>query len=144
MTRSIERIRIEAPPEAVFAVVAEPETHPQWRPSAVEFRPLSRPVQVGTRLVETVRFLGRRYTTTYEVTALEPPRRFVLRSVDGPLPTVLACELSEANGGTELTFVLEMEGPRLLGARVPGFHTLMRWYLRDEGRRLARLVEGSR
>ena len=142
MTRSEEPIRIAAPPEAVFAVLSNPRTHPEWRPSVVEFRPHSEPVAVGTRITETVRFLGRRYTTIFEMTELDPPRTFELRSVEGPLATMLRCELTaQGDSEAELRFVLDLESPRPLGLPVPGFHALMRRYLRDEGRRLARLVE---
>lgn len=143
VTRSVVRIAIGAPAHMVFRWVAEPETHLRWRPSVVEFRPLERPVAAGTRIVETVRFLGRRVTTTYEVTELEPDRVIALRSVDGPLPVVLRIELAAGDPGTELTFVLDMEAPRPLGLPVPGFHALMRRYLRDEGRRLRELVESG-
>jgi uncharacterized protein YndB with AHSA1/START domain len=140
--RSEETIRIAAPPEAVFAVLADSTTHPEWRPSVVEFRPQSEPVGVGTRITETVRFLGRRYTTIFEVTVLDPTRTFELRSIEGPLATVLRCELTRrGDAETELRFVLDLESPRPLGLPVPGFHALMRRYLRDEGRCLARLVE---
>lgn len=143
MTRSVVRIAIAATPDTVFRWVAEPETHLRWRPSVVEFRPLERPISVGARIVETVRLLGRRVTTTYEVTELEPSRALMLRSVDGPLPVVLRMELAADGPDTELTFVLDMEAPRPLGLPVPGFHALMRRYLRDEGRRLRELVESG-
>ncbi len=143
MTRSEETVWIAAPAEAVFATLADPTTHPTWRPSVVAFRADAEPVTVGTRITETVRFLGRRYTTIFEVTELSPPRTFALRSIEGPLATVLRCELTpDGDSATGLRFVLDLESPRPLGLPVPGFHALMRWYLRDEGRRLARLVEG--
>lgn len=109
----------------------------------VEFRANSVPIGVGAWIAETVRFLGRHYTTIFDVTELEPPRTLALRSTEGPLLTVLLYELEPSDrSSTELRFVLDMDGPRPLGLPVPGFHALMRWYLRNEGRRLARLVAG--
>jgi uncharacterized protein YndB with AHSA1/START domain len=141
MTHSEETIRIAAAPADVFAAVSDPRTHSEWRPSVVEFRADSQPVTVGTRIRETVRFLGRRYTTLFEVTRLDPPRTFAVRSLEGPLETNLRLEVAPADGGAELRFVMDLEDPRPLGLRVPGFQALMRWYLRDEGKRLGRLLE---
>lgn len=91
-----------------------------------------------------MRFLGRRYTTIFEVSEIERPRVLSLRSIEGPLATVFRCELTpDGKAATGLRVVLDLESPRPLGLPVPGFHALMRWYLRDEGRRLARLVEQS-
>lgn len=141
MTHSEETIRIAAAPEAVFAAVSDPKTHAEWRPSVVAFRTDSEPVTVGTRITETVRFLGRRYTTLFEVTRLDSPHTFAVQSVEGPLETVLSMEVSPADNGAVLRFVMDLEDPRPLGLPVPGFQALMRWYLRDEGKRLARLIE---
>lgn len=136
--RTERRIEIDAPPAAVFAVVADPATHPRWRPSAVEFRPLEAgPIRPGARLTETVRFLGRRYRTTYEVTELQPDRAFALRSLDGPVSLELHCLVEPSGAGTRVTFTLEAAAPRLLGL-------VLAWYLGDEARRLKRLVEAER
>ncbi len=133
--RSVE---IGASPADVFAVVADPATHPRWRPSAVEFRLLEAgPIRPGSRLTETVRFLGRRYRTTYEVIELQPDRAFAVRSLDGPVSLELHCLVEPAGAGARLTFALEAAAPRLLGP-------VLAWYLGDEARRLKRLVEAER
>lgn len=44
------------------------------------------PLAVGSRIRFSARFLGRRLDDTYEVTVLEPGRRFEMRTAQGPFP----------------------------------------------------------
>lgn len=46
----------------------------------------SPPVAVGTRIAFVAQFLGRRLAYTYEVVELEPTRRLVMRTAEGPFP----------------------------------------------------------
>ena len=41
---------------------------------------------IGSRVDFVAQFLGRRLTYTYEVVELEPDRRLVMRTTDGPMP----------------------------------------------------------
>ncbi len=127
---------MEAPPEKIFAVVADPETHPIWRPSATEFRAeTDEPLRVGSRLVEEVRFLGRRYRSRYEVSELEPGRAFAVRTLEGPVGLELRCALERLDGErTRVTFAMES------GVSLP-LRLVLGWYLQDEARRLKELVE---
>jgi uncharacterized protein YndB with AHSA1/START domain len=138
----IERgITIDAPPEAVFAVIANPEEHLVWRPLVVEFRPLDEDLlAAGGTVVETVTFFGRRYTTVYEVEELDPPHTLALRSLQGPLTVELGYALAARDEGTQLVLTLDAEPP----PRFPFFGTAMRWYLDDGARRLKALIEEDR
>ena len=138
----IERgITIDAPPEAVFAVISAPEEHLVWRPLVVEFRPLDGEApEAGGTMVETVTFFGRRYTTVYEVEELDPPPAFVLRSVQGPLAVEQSYALEARDRGTQLLLTLDAEPP----PRFPFFGAAMRWYLDDGARRLKALIEEDR
>ncbi len=132
----VERaVEIVAPPGKVFEVIVDPSTHRKWRPTCHEFRTENGlPIRLGSRLIESVRFLRRHYQTTYVVTELEPARVFSVRSIEGPIPLALRCELARTPRGTRLTFVLEVDAPPLTKA-------ILALYLRDEARRLRRLVE---
>ncbi len=141
---TVERAtEIAAPPAAVFAALADPATHLEWRPSALEFRALDGgPLRRGSRLEEVVRFAGRRYRTLYEVSGFDAPRLLALRSLEGPVPLELRCSLEALSSGTRLVFRLDAR-PRLPRTARPFFRLLMRWYLADEARRLKRLVEAG-
>lgn len=138
----IERgITIDAPPEAVFAVIADPDSHLVWRPLAIEFRPLDGDaLEPGGTVVDTVTFFGRRYTTVYEVEELDPPNSLALRSLQGPVALELGYALEARDRGTHLTLTLDAEPP----PRFPFFGTAMRWYLDEGGRRMKALIEEDR
>jgi hypothetical protein len=139
--RTERGITIDASPEAVFALIADPEEHLVWRPLVVEFRPLDGDaLEPGGTVVETVTFFGRRYTTIYEVDELEAPDTLRLRSLQGPLEVELGYALEAAETGTRLTLTLDAEPP----PRFPFFAAATRWYLDDGARRLKALLEEDR
>ncbi|MGZ4439466.1 MAG: SRPBCC family protein [Gaiellaceae bacterium] len=138
--RTERTITIDAAPERVFALIADPEEHLVWRPLVVEFRPLDgNAFEPGGTAVETATFFGNRYTTIYEVD-FEAPQSFSLRSAQGPVAVELGWSLEERDAGTELTLTLDAEPP----SRFPFFATAMRWYVDDATNRLKALIEEDR
>jgi len=78
---------IERPSEVVAAFAGDPTNAPQWYANIRSVRwQTPPPVGVGSRLDFVARFLGRRLAYTYEVAELEPGRRLVMRTADGPFP----------------------------------------------------------
>jgi uncharacterized protein YndB with AHSA1/START domain len=70
---------------ALFA--ADPDTAPRWYANIESVRwETSPPVQTGSRMAFVARFLGRRLAYTYEVAELEPGRKLVMRTAQGPFP----------------------------------------------------------
>jgi uncharacterized membrane protein len=80
-------IVIERPLAVVAEFAADPVNAPAWYENieSIEWE-TDRPVRVGSRLRFAARFLGRRLTYTYEVVELEPHRRLVMRTAQGPFP----------------------------------------------------------
>lgn len=77
------REEIAAPPERVFAALAEPDQVAKWMPGFVRFERLTPgPLAVGSRLRETRKMMGHEATEEFEVIVYEPPRVFGLY-VDG-------------------------------------------------------------
>jgi uncharacterized protein YndB with AHSA1/START domain len=78
---------IERPVAEVAAYAADPSNAPQWYANIDEVRwETEPPVRVGSRASFVARFLGRRLAYTYEVAALVPGERLVMRTSDGPFP----------------------------------------------------------
>ena len=82
---SVETV-IARPPDVVAAFAGDPTNAPRWYVNikSVEWQ-TPPPVAVGSRMDFVAQFLGRRLTYTYEVVELEPERRLVMRTADGPL-----------------------------------------------------------
>lgn len=108
--RYATNVRVDAPPAAVWAVLADVGGWPQWTPTVTAVETGGAGLAVGTTV--TVSQPGRR-PTAYTVDTLEPGRRFRWSRIAGgvrqwadhvvrPLPGSEGCEV-------DLTFA--MEGP---------------------------------
>ena len=80
-------IVIDRPVEAVAAYAGNPDNAPEWYVNikAIEWV-TEPPVQLGSKMAFVARFLGRRLAYTYEVVELEPTRKMVIRTAEGPFP----------------------------------------------------------
>jgi uncharacterized membrane protein len=96
---------IERPVTDVAAFAGDPTNSPDWyaKIRSVQWQ-TPPPVAVGSRMDFVAQFLGRRLAYTYEVVELEPERRLVMRTADGPFPmeTIYTWE-SIGGGRTRMT-----------------------------------------
>lgn len=78
---------IDSAPERVALFAGDPGNAPRWYANirSVDWQ-TPPPVAVGSRVDFVAQFLGRRLAYTYEVVELEPARRLVMRTTDGPFP----------------------------------------------------------
>jgi uncharacterized protein YndB with AHSA1/START domain len=96
---------IRRPPEQVAGYAGDPGNAPEWYANIRSVEWLTPPpVGVGSRMAFVATFLGRRLAYTYEVVDLEPGRRLVMRTADGPFPmeTTYTWEPT-ADGATRMT-----------------------------------------
>jgi len=86
MSRGKVRISqtIEAPPEVVFSYLTNLERSPEWDPTVARVTPMTRgPLRKGTVLRGTIEVDGEIYHADDEVTEIDPPWRFAIRSIQG-------------------------------------------------------------
>jgi uncharacterized protein YndB with AHSA1/START domain len=119
MGRFQREIVIDAPPEAVFALLAQPERLPEWTPGVLSVKRTSDgPVGVGTTTETLVEAFGTRQTLIGRCIAFEPPRRLAVQNVTagrisfGPVSidrvsTTSASELLPEGTGTRLRALLD-------------------------------------
>lgn len=94
---------IPYPPEVVAAYAGDPGNAPTWYANIVSVdRRTPPPLAVGSRMDFVATFLGRRLSYTYEVVALEPGRRLVMRTADGPFPMETTYTWEPVPGGTRM------------------------------------------
>jgi uncharacterized protein YndB with AHSA1/START domain len=101
-------LEIARPVEEVFDFLADVSNLPRWQKSSISAR-AEGPMDVGTRVREVRRFLGRRLENKLEVTEFERPRLLTLRATSGPVPFTVRHELSATDKGTRVDFVGEGE-----------------------------------
>jgi uncharacterized protein YndB with AHSA1/START domain len=92
---------IPFPREEVAAYAGDPTNAPEWYANieSVRWR-TPPPTALGSMMDFEARFLGRRLAYTYEVVDLEPGRRLVMRTADGPFPMETTYTWEQVNGGT--------------------------------------------
>jgi uncharacterized protein YndB with AHSA1/START domain len=131
---------IERPRVDVARYAADPDNAPQWYVNIkrVEWK-TAPPLRIGSEVAFVAAFLGRRLAYTYRIAELEPDRRLVMRTAEGPFPMETTYEWeSVANNGTRMRL-------RNRGDAV-GFATIvapfMSWSIRRANRKdLARLKQ---
>lgn len=134
--------RSAAPPEAVWALLAEVETWPRWADFAsAELEEPGNPDRRGVGAVR--RFRRGRYTTRERVTTFEPPRRLGYELLSGiPIRDYRAeVTLEPAADGTLITWrsTFRRRFPVPAGLVRRGLQT----FITDTVERLARAAEGS-
>ena len=97
-------LEIARSPEDVFDYLADVTRLPEWQESA-ESVEVDGALGEGSRFREVRSFMGRRASSTLEVTEYERPRRFSLHVVEGPVKYAVEHALEDAGGRTRVTFV---------------------------------------
>lgn len=78
---------IDRPAEQVADYAGDPSNAPSWYENidSVEWT-TPPPMRLGSKLLFTARFLGRRLQYIYEIVELTQGRRLVMRTAEGPFP----------------------------------------------------------
>lgn len=139
----VTEIEIARPREEVAAFAADPSNATAWYKNikAVESEtPL--PLAVGSKLRFRAQFLGRRLEYTYEVREIDPGRRFVMATAQGPFPmeTTYAWE-DAAPGTTKMSLRNRGEPSGFAAVTAPVMTLAMRRANEADLRRLRALLE---
>jgi uncharacterized membrane protein len=104
-------IEIDRPVAEVAAYAADPSNAPEWYENirAVEWR-TDTPLRVGSVVGFEARFLGRTLAYDYEIVELEPSRRLVMRTAEGPFPMETTYEWTPTADGSRTHMTLRNRG----------------------------------
>lgn len=99
----VTRIVIDRLAREVFEFASEPDNATRWYVNIRSVKWLTpRPLQIGTKVVFTAKFLGRQLEYVYEVTDLVPDRRMTMRTSEGPFPMQTTYAWEQADGNKTL------------------------------------------
>ena len=139
----LTEIDIRRPRNEVSAFAADPSNATAWYKNikAVEWD-TPPPIVVGSRVRFRAQFLGRTLNYTYDVRELEPGRRFVMATAQGPFPmeTTYAWE-DVADGATKMTLRNRGEPSGFAAVTAPVMTRAMRKANMADLRRLKALLE---
>ena len=103
---------IAASPEVVFAYLTNLERSPEWDPTVTRVTQMTRgPLRKGTVLRGTVEVDGETVHVDDEVTELDPPWRFAIRSVQGGVDGIAYSLSRDDEDKTRLDAVLSYDLP---------------------------------
>jgi uncharacterized membrane protein len=138
-------IVIERPRGEVAAYASDPDNATTWYENikAVEWKS-PKPLAVGSQLAFVAQFLGRSLTYTYEVKALVPGERFVMRTAEGPFPMETTYSWQDTvTGATKMTLRNRGEPSGFSKVAAPMVAAAMRRANRKDLARLKAVLETS-
>jgi len=141
----LTEIEIERPRSEVSAFAADPGNATAWYRNikSVEWE-TPPPAVIGSRMRFRAQFLGRALEYTYEVRELEPGRRFVMATTEGPFPMETTYTWEEAPGGaTRMTLRNRGEPSGFAAVAAPVMARAMRKANEADLRRLKSVLEGA-
>src|SRR5438270_4232166 len=136
-------IEIKRPREEVFRFAADPTNATAWYKNIKTVEWETRPPMVaGSRIRFRAQFLGRTLEYTYEVRAIEPGRRFVMATAQGPFPMETTYTWEDAaEGETKMTLRNRGEPSGFSAFAAPVIARAMRKANEADLRRLKALLE---
>jgi uncharacterized protein YndB with AHSA1/START domain len=114
--------RIPAPPDRVFAYLADLDNVAEWQGGVTAARRTSDgPMGVGATAVVTRQLMGQRLDAPLTVNAFEPPRRLGIGSEVSGVRAQAVLEFAPAEDGrsTDLAFSMEIRGSGLTSFMEP-------------------------
>jgi uncharacterized membrane protein len=139
----LTEIEIKRSRDVVSAFAADPANAPAWYKNiaAIEWQ-TPPPAVVGSRIQFRARFLGRTLEYTYEVRELQPGRRFVMATAEGPFPMETTYTWEDApDGATKMSIRNRGEPSGFAAVTAPVMTRAMQKANEADLRRLKNLLE---
>jgi uncharacterized protein YndB with AHSA1/START domain len=142
----VESIEIARRPEDVFSCATDFSRFPEWQAGVLSVRRESdAPLGVGSRAAVTRQAGPRKLPRTEEITEFDPPRRWTVRGVGGPLTAIAKGTIERLDDGerSRLTIALEFGAHGMGKSLLPLIRRQARRQLPRNEQRLKELLEGD-
>lgn len=108
---------IPAPPDELFAFLADPANLPAWQTGIVSAQKTTPgAVGIGSKAHVVRELLGQRLAVDLAVTAYEPGRKLVLKSGASGIDVEATLGLAPADAGTRMTFEMAIKAQSIFMA----------------------------
>ena len=109
-TRAERTIVVNRPIQDVFEYLSDGTNNMQWRSGVVQIERTSAAAGAGATYRQVLKGPGgRSIDGDYVITDYSPPRQLGFQVTAGPARPVGRFELTDADGGTEVTFTLDLQ-----------------------------------
>ncbi len=122
MAPLVSTIDIARPQEEVFAYVTDPTTFAEWQAGVVRGSiEGGKTPAIGSKCLMTRRIGGMERESASELTTLDPPSRWAVHGIDGPIRAIVKVTVEPLDGGAQsrVRIALEFEGHGLGKLLVP-------------------------
>jgi hypothetical protein len=138
----VTEIEILRPRQEVSAYAGDPSNATAWYKNikTVEWE-TSPPATVGSKIRFRAQFLGRALDYTYEVRELEPDRRFVMATAQGPFPMETTYTWDDTPNGTKMKLRNRGEPSGFAAVTAPVMMAAMKRANQADLRRLKGILE---
>ena len=120
MARLHETVETKLPADQAFAFIADFSNSERWDPGTAWSKPVKDPTpRIGAAYLLGVRMGGRVAPMTYEIVALEPGERVILRGSGSNVSAVDDIKFSSTPTGTLITYTADIELTGLLRLAAP-------------------------
>jgi uncharacterized protein YndB with AHSA1/START domain len=146
MDRLVETIDIDRTPEEVFSYATEFSHYPEWQVGAASARRESdAPPAAGSKAVVTRQAGPRKLERTEELTEVDPPNRWTVRSEGSGLTAIAEGSIEPLDGGerSRVTLALRFEGHGMGKSLLPLVQRQARRQLPVNAQRLKEQLEGG-
>jgi uncharacterized protein YndB with AHSA1/START domain len=118
----VSSVDIDRPPTEVFAYVTDPTRFGEWQKGVVSGH-VEGAAAVGATCTMTRKIGGAERTSTSEITEFDPPARWAIHGIDGPIRADVSIRVEPLDGAarSRVTVQLEFSGHgfgKLLAPRV--------------------------
>jgi carbon monoxide dehydrogenase subunit G len=103
-------VEVARPPDEVFGYVTDPSRFGEWQSGVVSghIEPEGPPA-VGSRCIMTRRIGGAERTSTSEITAISPPRTWVIKGIDGSIRADVAVTVDSLQDGARARVTIKLD-----------------------------------
>jgi uncharacterized membrane protein len=144
MVRVEESVTIDRPVGEVFTYLADIERQPEWVSSLLESAKSSdEPTGEGTKYRQQAKILGRRFESTNEITAYQPPHVYEFQAEHGPMHVRMRFTLTPEGERTRLVQVADGESGGFFKLADPIVARTMRKQLQADLETLKTMLESG-
>jgi uncharacterized membrane protein len=132
---------VNRPVEEVFAYTSDPHKQTEWQDGLVRVEAETE-MAVGAKTTEVRKVMGREMETEMEIVEFEPPTKFSMKSLSGPVEMTFTQSLKSVNGGTQVDVFIEGEPGGFFGVAVPLLKRQVQKDVQKDYAKLKEILEG--